>query len=62
MLTPSLTRRSGNGLRSGTENVAGIVGFAAALDIVQSSRREESQRLSLLQKQAIDLLQKDLPK
>jgi cysteine desulfurase len=28
------------GLRSGTENVAGIIGFAAALDIVQTDRKE----------------------
>ncbi len=35
-------------LRSGTENVAGCVGFAAALDHVQASRHEEGERLQNL--------------
>ena len=37
------------GLRSGTENVAGAVGFAAALNAAQSIRKEETYRLSELQ-------------
>lgn len=41
------------GLRSGTENVAGAVGFATALDLVQSDRQEESKRLQALQQQFI---------
>ena len=36
------------GLRSGTENVAGIVGLATALDKAQSMRAEESGRLQKL--------------
>ena len=37
------------GLRSGTENVPGIIGFATALDLVQNNRKTESDRLSKLQ-------------
>lgn len=33
------------GLRSGTENLAGAVGFAAALKKAQATRKEESERL-----------------
>ena len=36
------------GLRSGTENVAGIVGFARALELACGRRREESRRLASL--------------
>jgi cysteine desulfurase len=49
------------GLRSGTENVAGFYGLATALDIAQTSRHEESERLSVLQANFIDLLQKASP-
>lgn len=49
------------GLRSGTENVAGFYGLATALDIVQTSRHEESERLAILQANFIDLLQKNSP-
>lgn len=35
-------------LRSGTENVPGIVGFAAALSLVQKNRIQESKRLATL--------------
>jgi cysteine desulfurase len=49
------------GLRSGTENVPGIIGFSAALDIVQSSRNEESKRLAVLREQLIDQLEKEVP-
>ncbi len=38
------------GMRSGTENVAGIVGFATALDEAQTMRRAEAERLSEIQK------------
>lgn len=46
------------GLRSGTENVAQIIGFAKALDIAQSKRASETARLKILQKQFIQGLQK----
>lgn len=36
------------GLRSGTENVAGVIGFAEALELAEKSRKEESSRLMLL--------------
>lgn len=49
------------GLRSGTENVAGIIGMAAALDIVQGRRSEESNRLSQLQKLFVELLEEQIP-
>jgi cysteine desulfurase len=37
-----------NGLRSGTENVAGVIGFAQALEIVARGREAESTRLDEL--------------
>lgn len=46
------------GLRSGTENIAGVVGFATALEYVQAHRHEESKRLAALR----DNLQKQLLK
>lgn len=49
------------GLRSGTENVAGAIGFAAALDIAQKTRHSEIQRLQKLQQQFIEGILK-LPK
>ena len=36
------------GLRSGTENVAGAVGFAAALELAQAHRQSETKRLGAL--------------
>ena len=48
-----------HGLRSGTENVANIVGFAAALDLVQTDRQAEAARLTILRQHfAISLLAK----
>ncbi len=41
------------GLRSGTENVTGIVGFAKALELIQEEREHEEERLHQLQKQLI---------
>ncbi len=38
------------GLRSGTENVAGFIGLARALEIAHKARQAEVDRLSLLQK------------
>ncbi len=48
-------------LRSGTENVAGAIGLAMALDLVQTRRHEEGERLRRLQKLFIGELQKNLP-
>ena len=42
------------GLRSGTENAAGIAGFAKALELIQEEKEEEEQRLHQLQKQLIE--------
>ena len=41
------------GLRSGTENVAAAIGFAAAFEIAQTIRHDEIVRLQLLQKQFV---------
>lgn len=46
-----------HGIRSGTENVPGIIGFATALELTQAMRHDESQRLQGLQTLFIDLLQ-----
>jgi cysteine desulfurase len=48
--------------RSGTENVAGAVGFAEALDMAQKLRHEELERLTTLQKHFIGLIEEKLPK
>lgn len=44
------------GLRSGTENVAGSVGFAQALGLAVALRRQESQRLSVVRDYALKKL------
>lgn len=49
------------GLRSGTENVPGAIGFATALDLVQTRRNDEAARLQALQKQFFELLEAKLP-
>jgi cysteine desulfurase len=49
-------------LRSGTENVAGIVGFAKALELAQANRQDESKRLERLRMLFIELIQKQIPK
>jgi cysteine desulfurase len=49
------------GLRSGTEGVANIIGFAKALDITQTTRHDEIKRLQHLQKLFLDLLAKHIP-
>lgn len=43
-------------LRSGTENVPGIIGFAAALDLAQDNKKSESDRLAHLQEYFITSL------
>jgi cysteine desulfurase len=50
-----------HGLRAGTENVAQCVGLAAALDLVQNRRQEESRRLSALQSLFFSLIKQRLP-
>ncbi len=49
------------GLRSGTENVAGALGFATALDMAQTMRHAEVSRLNEVKKQAIHLLNQKIP-
>lgn len=49
------------GLRSGTENVAAIVGFASALELVQGGRYTENQRLLTIRQQIIERLQSAIP-
>ena len=49
------------GLRSGTENVAGSIGFSVALDISQKIRREETNRLQAIQTEFIKLLEANIP-
>jgi cysteine desulfurase len=49
------------GVRSGTENVAGVIGFAKALDLVQERRHEEGARLHQLQHLFITLLAAHVP-
>lgn len=49
------------GIRSGTENVAGAIGFAKALTLVQERRREEVERLQKLQNLFFELLETQLP-
>lgn len=49
------------GMRSGTENLANVVGLATALDLVQDRRRTETARLQSLQKLFFNLLQKQIP-
>lgn len=50
------------GYRSGTENVAGIIGFAKALELAQKEKTKESARLKKLQKYLIENLKKRIPK
>jgi len=50
-----------SGRRSGTENVAGAIGFAEAFDIVQKRRHKESKSLEKLRSIFISELQKKLP-
>lgn len=48
-------------LRAGTENIAGIVGFAKALELAQTSKEKESKRLEGLVKYFWEKLQKEIP-
>ncbi len=49
------------GLRSGTENVAGIVGLAKALELAESNREKESVRLTKLRNYFADSILKIVP-
>lgn len=49
-------------LRSGTENVPGIVGLATALELAQASRDKENARLTKLRDQLIKGILKTIPK
>ncbi len=49
------------GLRSGTESMASAIGLAAALELVQSGRNQESARLSELQQYFLSLIAADFP-
>ena len=49
------------GLRSGTENVANIVGLATALDLVQTRRVDEIARMQKLQNLFFELVEKTIP-
>jgi cysteine desulfurase len=49
------------GLRSGTENVSGIMGFAKALQLAEQKKKREYARLTRLQAMFIRELQKAIP-
>ncbi len=49
------------GLRAGTENVAGCVGFATALSLAQNMRVTEANRIAKLQNLFFELLAQNLP-
>lgn len=49
------------GVRSGTENVAGAIGLAKALDLVQERRHQEVQRLQQLQNVFFELIAEKFP-
>jgi len=50
------------GLRGGTENVPGIVGFSRALELAENERSQESQRLMHLRDQFIEKVQRVIPR
>ena len=50
-----------NGLRSGTENVAGIVGMAKALELAQLGYKERVEKVSEVRDRAIELLKEKIP-
>ena len=49
------------GLRSGTENVPGIIGFAKALELAQASRQKECARLIKLRDRLVEGILKSIP-
>jgi cysteine desulfurase len=50
------------GLRPGTENVAGIIGLAVALELAQKEKNKESERLIILRDKLISEILKNIPK
>lgn len=48
-------------LRAGTENIAGIVGFAKALELAQGNKTKEAKRLDGLVRYFWEKLQKEIP-
>lgn len=50
-----------NGLRSGTENVAGIIGFSRAFTLLQKHRSEDAKRLKLLRNKLRNILLNEFP-
>ncbi len=50
------------GLRSGTENVPGIVGIGKALELAQKMREKESERVKKLRDKLINGILKNIPK
>lgn len=50
------------GKRAGTENLAGIIGFAKALELVQKSRKKDSARLIKLRNYLISGIEKKISK
>lgn len=49
------------GLRSGTENIPGIIGFAESLSRLEAEREEMVPRFQALKARFIDLLQREVP-
>ena len=49
-------------LRSGTENIAGIVGFAKAFELAQMEKEKESERINKLVKYLWEKIQKNISK
>ncbi len=50
-----------NGVRSGTENVAGIIGFATALDLVQEDKHEAASKYAALRDELLRRIVDALP-
>jgi cysteine desulfurase len=63
--TPFLPQQSGGGQerqrRAGTENVAGIVGAARALEVAQEARQRYAAHCRALQDRLIDVILRDFP-